>query len=40
VVGELELTFEVLYLAEDEGQRILVFSAEPGSPAALRLLAR
>jgi transcriptional regulator with XRE-family HTH domain len=41
-VGELELTFEALYLAEDEGQRILLYSAAPGSPseAALGLLAR
>ncbi|MBM7785103.1 helix-turn-helix transcriptional regulator [Tenggerimyces flavus] len=41
-VGELELTFEALYLAEDEGQRILLYSAESGSPseAALRLLGR
>ncbi len=41
-VGALELTFEALYLAEDEGQRILVYSAESGSAseAALRLLRR
>lgn len=39
-VGELDLRYEVLHLAEGNGQRILAHTAEPGSPslAALRLL--
>lgn len=41
VVGPLELDFETLMTAEDEGQRLLVYSAGAGSPAAegLALLA-
>ncbi len=40
-VGDLELGFEMLHLAQDTGQRILTFTAAPGtgSEAALRLLA-
>ncbi|TCO59179.1 helix-turn-helix domain-containing protein [Actinocrispum wychmicini] len=40
VIGRLELRFEMLQLPDDSGQRVLVYSAEPGSPseAALRLL--
>ncbi|MFC7328108.1 helix-turn-helix domain-containing protein [Marinactinospora rubrisoli] len=40
VVGRLTLTDELLQLPDDEGQRLVVFSAEPGSAseAALRLL--
>jgi transcriptional regulator with XRE-family HTH domain len=40
-VGELELEFAVLLLPDDSGQRILTYTAAPGSPsdAALRLLA-
>ena len=41
VVGELELTYEVMELAADSGLRLAVFQAEPGSPSqqALDLLA-
>lgn len=41
VVGELTLDYEALDLPADTGQRILVYSAEPGSPSqhALDLLA-
>ncbi len=41
VVGPLTLDYEALDLAADTGQRILVYSAEPGSPSqhALDLLA-
>jgi transcriptional regulator with XRE-family HTH domain len=41
VVGELTLDFESLELPSDPGQRMLVYSAEPGSPShqALQLLA-
>ena len=41
VVGDLTLDYEALELAGDTGQRILVYSAEPGSPSqdALDLLA-
>jgi MmyB-like transcription regulator ligand binding domain len=41
VVGELALTYEALELPGDNGQRILVYTAEPGSPSqeALNLLA-
>lgn len=41
VVGDLELDFEALELPADGGQRLLVYSAEPGSPShhALQLLA-
>ncbi|MFJ8312076.1 MULTISPECIES: helix-turn-helix transcriptional regulator [unclassified Streptomyces] len=41
LVGTLTLTNELLELPHDEGQRVAVFNAEPGSPsdAALRLLA-
>lgn len=40
-VGPLVLTDELLQLPDDEGQRLVIFTAEPGSPshAALRLLA-
>ncbi|GAA5162265.1 helix-turn-helix transcriptional regulator [Amycolatopsis dongchuanensis] len=40
-VGELVLDFEALLLADEPGQRILTYTAEPGSAseAALRLLA-
>jgi transcriptional regulator with XRE-family HTH domain len=40
-VGDLTLSFEALDLAADEGLRISVYSAEPGTPSddALRLLA-
>ncbi|HYH32316.1 MAG TPA: helix-turn-helix transcriptional regulator [Pseudonocardia sp.] len=39
-VGELELGFEALHLPDDTAQRILTYTAEPGtaSDAALRLL--
>jgi hypothetical protein len=41
VVGELALDFDAFVLPADAGQRVLVYSAEPGSPShnALRLLA-
>ena len=41
VVGELTLDFETLDLPGDPGQKLLVYSAEPGSPSrqALDLLA-
>jgi transcriptional regulator with XRE-family HTH domain len=41
VVGELDLTYEVMELAADSGLRLAVFQAEPGSPSqqALDLLA-
>jgi len=41
VVGELTLTFEALDLAADDGLRISVYTAEPGTPShdALNLLA-
>jgi hypothetical protein len=41
VVGDLTLDYEALDLPGDTGQRILVYSAEPGSPSqqALDLLA-
>lgn len=41
VVGDLTLNFEALELAADPGQRIIVYTAEPGSPSqeALSLLA-
>ncbi|MBB6548532.1 helix-turn-helix transcriptional regulator [Nonomuraea rubra] len=41
VVGTMELLTEFMTLPNDEGQRVAVFNAEPGSPseAALRLLA-
>jgi transcriptional regulator with XRE-family HTH domain len=41
VVGRLTLAFEALELPGDSGQRILVYTAEPGSPSAeaLNLLA-
>lgn len=41
VVGDLTLSFEALELPGDTGQRILVYTAEPGSPSAeaLNLLA-
>ncbi|GAA1636696.1 helix-turn-helix transcriptional regulator [Actinoplanes couchii] len=39
-VGDLELAFEVLHLPGDAGQRLITYTAAPGSPseAALRLL--
>src|SRR5438093_4266242 len=41
VVGELELTFETMQLAADEGLMLFVYTADPGSKseAALNLLA-
>ena len=41
-VGELALEFEALHLADDSGQRILMYSAAPDTPAeaALHLLRR
>jgi transcriptional regulator with XRE-family HTH domain len=41
LVGTLTLTDEVLLLPEDEGQKVLIYNAEPGTPseAGLRLLA-
>jgi hypothetical protein len=41
VVGELTLDFETLDLPGDPGQKMLLYSAEPGSPSqqALQLLA-
>jgi transcriptional regulator with XRE-family HTH domain len=41
VVGELALDFDAFVLPADAGHRVLVYSAEPGSPShnALRLLA-
>ena len=41
VVGELDLSYEVMELAADSGLRLAVFQAEPGSPSqqALDLLA-
>ncbi|GAA2673862.1 MULTISPECIES: helix-turn-helix transcriptional regulator [Actinosynnema] len=41
-VGRLELQFEVVQLPDDSAHRILMYSAEPGTPAeaALRLLGR
>ena len=41
VVGDLTFNFEALELAADPGQRMLVYTAEPGSPShdALSLLA-
>ena len=41
LVGELKLNFEAFRLADDEGQALMTYHAEPGSPSAeaLRLLA-
>jgi hypothetical protein len=41
LVGDLVLSYEALELAGDSGQRILAYTAEPGSPTrhALDLLA-
>jgi hypothetical protein len=41
LVGELELSYEVMELAADTGLRLAIFSAEPGSRSeeALNLLA-
>ncbi|MFE0045334.1 helix-turn-helix transcriptional regulator [Streptomyces albireticuli] len=41
LVGSVSLQFEMMRLPDTDGQRLLAFSAEPGSPseAALRLLA-
>jgi transcriptional regulator with XRE-family HTH domain len=41
LVGDLTLTYEALELSADTGQRLLAYTAEPGSPShdALRLLA-
>jgi transcriptional regulator with XRE-family HTH domain len=33
VVGQMELGFEVVHLPDDSAHRILVYSAEPGSPS-------
>ncbi len=40
VVGDLDLTFEMLQLAADPGLNLLTYSAEPGTPSeeALKLL--
>lgn len=38
VVGRLTLRDELLKLPDDEGQRMVVYNAEPGSPAASALL--
>jgi transcriptional regulator with XRE-family HTH domain len=40
VVGRMELAFEVVQMPDDSAHRILMYSAEPGTPseAALRLL--
>ena len=32
-VGPLELRFEVLSLPDDSGQRVLMYTADPGTPA-------
>jgi hypothetical protein len=37
VVGDLELSYEALELPGDPGQRILTYTAEPGSPSQERL---
>ena len=37
VVGELTLDFEMLELSGDPGQKMLLYSAEPGSPSRDRL---
>jgi hypothetical protein len=34
VVGDLDLTFEMLQLAADPGLSLLTYSAEPGTPSA------
>ena len=34
IVGDLELDFEAFELAGDEGQRLNVYTAQPGSPSA------
>jgi hypothetical protein len=41
LVGGLTLNEEIMELVQDEGQRLVVYTAEPGSPseAGLRLLA-
>ena len=41
IVGDLTLNYEALDLPADSGQRMLVYTAEPGSPShdALDLLA-
>jgi MmyB-like transcription regulator ligand binding domain len=41
IVGDLSLGYEALDLPADSGQRMLVYTAEPGSPShdALQLLA-
>jgi len=41
LVGDLTLTFEAFELAADPGQRLNIYTAEPGSPShdALNLLA-
>lgn len=36
-VGDLDLAFEVLLLPDAKGQRVLTYTAEPGSPAAAAL---
>lgn len=37
IVGDLTLAYEALELAGDDGQRILTYTAEPGSPSQERL---
>jgi transcriptional regulator with XRE-family HTH domain len=37
LVGELTLTDELMALPDDEGQRVVVFTAEPGSASAVAL---
>jgi hypothetical protein len=37
IVGELTLDYEMLDLPGDTGQKIIVYSAEPGSPSRERL---
>jgi len=41
-MGDLELGFEVLHLPDASGQRLMTYTAAPGSPSetALHLLAR
>jgi len=42
LVGGLSLNEEIMHLVQDQGQRLVIYSADPGSPseAGLRLLAR
>jgi hypothetical protein len=39
-VGDLDLRFEMLHVPGDAGQRLLTYTAAPGSEAALALLSR